>query len=106
MQEGWFWGGWVRQWGWGYVGKNISEKEVIMKLQIHPYFLFSDEYYLMQNIGVAANFPLKLTQLEINYHSIFILAHFILLLFSPLIHFILVVDFELSIYFCLHVNRL
>lgn len=35
-----------------------------MKLQIHPYFLFSAEYYLMQNIGLAANFSLTLTQLE------------------------------------------
>lgn len=49
-----------------------------MKQQIHPYFLFSAEYYLMQNIGVAANIPLKPTQLEINYHCIFILAHLIL----------------------------
>ena len=52
-----------------------------MKLQIHPYFLFSAGYYLMQKIGVTANFPLKLTQLEINYHSVFILAHLILSLF-------------------------
>lgn len=77
-----------------------------MKLQIHPYFLFSAEYYLMQNIGMAANFLLKLTQLEINYHNTFIVA-FILshtLFFSPLIHFILVVDFELGIYFCLQVT--
>lgn len=48
-----------------------------MKLQIHPYFLFSAEYYLMQNIGVAANFLLKLTQLRMNYHNIFIFPHFI-----------------------------
>lgn len=47
-----------------------------MKLQIYLYFLFSAEYYLMQNIGVAANFPLKLKQLEINDHDIYILAHF------------------------------
>lgn len=52
-----------------------------MKLQIHPYSLFSAEYYLMQNIGVAANFPLKLTQLEIDYCTIFILVHLILSLF-------------------------
>lgn len=49
-----------------------------MKLQIHPYFLFSPEYYLMQNIGVAANFPLERTQLEISYTNIFILPHLIL----------------------------
>lgn len=49
-----------------------------MKLQIHLYFLFSAEYYLMHKNGVAANFPLKLIQLEINYHNIFILSHFIL----------------------------
>lgn len=64
-----------------------------MKLQIHVYFLLSAEYYLMQNTGVAADFPPKLKQLKINYHSIFILAHFIPLIhsFPPLIHSILVV---------------
>lgn len=61
-----------------------------MKLQIHPYFLFSAEYYLMQNIGVAANFLLKLTQLRMNYHNIFIfLISLPLIQFSPsdLFHF-------------------
>lgn len=49
-----------------------------MMLQIHLYFLFSAEYYLMHKSGVAAYFPLKLIKLEINYHNIFILSHFIL----------------------------
>lgn len=45
----------------------------------------------MQNIGVAANFPIILTQLEINYSYIF-LPHLIFfdLFFSILIYFILV----------------
>lgn len=48
-----------------------KKKTPIMKLQIHPHFLFCTEYYLMQNIGMAANFPLTLT--EISCPSIFFL---------------------------------
>lgn len=61
-----------------------------MKLQIHPHFLFCTEYYLMQNIGMAANFPLTLT--EISCPSIFFLPQLIFShIFSPiLIYFILV----------------
>lgn len=77
-----------------------------MKLQIYLYFLFSAEYYLMQNIGVAANFPLKLKQLEIDECDIYILAHFTFshaLFFLLLINFLLV-NFELGRYFCLQVT--
>lgn len=64
--------------GMGLDSKEYFWKKPTMELQIHPHFLFSAEYYLIQNIGVAANFLLKLKQLEINDHNIFILTHFIL----------------------------
>lgn len=61
-----------------------------MKLQTLPYFLFCAEYYLMQNIGVAANFP-DTDTVEISYPSIFFLPQLIFShIFSPiLIYFIL-----------------
>lgn len=44
----------------------------IFKLQTHPYFLFCAQYYLMQNIGGAANFP-DTDTVEIGCPSIFFL---------------------------------
>lgn len=63
--------------GNGASRENISEKEVINEAYKFILISYSVLNTTIQNIGVTANFPLKLTQLEINYHSIFILAHLI-----------------------------